>query len=170
MDSQPLDHQGSPIMLSFLGNSIHLIRSFLKIPKNIRLGNTLFFFMLPSFLWEAILRKKAAWVLQMPPHGDSLCFPPSSGIQVNLNVDLLKLDTPLHLASFSLLKCQNEGTLVQDGKIEYPHSSFNIRFLSHLQSFNSLGNNPISTTTLSEWRISVLTLNPEKSFYVKTLY
>ena len=113
---------------------------------------------------------KAAWVPQTPPHGDSLCFPLSSGIQVNLNVDLLKLDTPLHLASFSLLKCQNEGVLVQGGRIQYPHSSLNIRFLSHLQSFNSLGNNPISTTTLSEWRISVLTLSPEKSFYVKTIY
>ena len=127
--------------------------------------------MLPSFLWEAILRMNAAWVLQkMPPQGDSLCFPPSSGIQVTLSVDLLRLDTPLHLTSLSLIKCQNEGTLVQDRRIQYPWSSLNIRFLSHLQSFNSLGNYPISTTTLSEWRISELTLSPEKGFYMKTIY
>ena len=114
---------------------------------------------------------RVAWVLQkMPPHGDSLCFPPSSGIQVTLNVDLLRLDTPLHLASFSLIKCQNEGTLVQDGRIQYPWSSLNIRFLSQLQRFNSLENNPVSTTTLSEWRVSLLTLSPEKGFYVKTIY
>ena len=157
-------------MLSFLGNSIHLVRTFLKISKNICLGNTIFF-MLPSFLWEAILRMRVAWVLQkMPPHRDSLCFPPSSGIQVTLNVDLLRLDTPLHLASFSLIKCQNEGALVQDGRIQYPWSSLNIRFLSQLQRFNSLGNNPVSTTTLSEWRISLLTPSPEKGFYVKRIY
>ena len=112
---------------------------------------------------------RVAWVLQkMPPHGDSLCFPPSSGIQVTLNVDLLRLDTPLHLASFSLIKCQKEGTLLQDGRIQYPWSSLNIRFLSQLQRFNSLENNPVSTT-LSEWRISLLTLSPEKGFYVKTI-
>lgn len=105
------------LILSFLRNSIHLIRICLKISKNFR--NTHHVFPFQSFVWEGCANKESnVDIAEDVTTLKCLYFPLCSYFrnQVSLRASFFRLNTSLHWGSYSLSKCASEGIDVQDSR------------------------------------------------------